>query len=76
MSTLVTGGGALRTGPLAMHPSVGFASLAKGYVNKEWRFLSDAPLCRFSAKKLGCEKCPLSDFFVGENELLVDVAIS
>ena len=29
----VTGGGALRTGPLAMHPSVGFASLAQVHSN-------------------------------------------
>ena len=28
---------------LAMYPSVGFASQARGYVSKEWRFLSDAP---------------------------------
>ena len=66
----VTGGGALRTGPLAMHPSVGFASLAKGYVNKEWRFLSDTPLCRLSEKKKsGCKKSPQSDILASEKEL-------
>ena len=64
----VTGGGALRTGPLAMHPSVGFASLAKGYVNKEWRFLSDAPPCRLSEKISEFEKCTQSDFFVSEKD--------
>ena len=65
----VTGGGALRTGPLAMHPSVGFASLAKGCVSKEWRFLSDTPLCRLSEKNSGCRKCPQSDLLVSEKEL-------
>ena len=65
----VTGGGALRTGPLAMHPSVGFASLAKGCVSKEWRFLSDTPLCRLSEKNSGCTKCPQSDFLVSGKEL-------
>ena len=65
----VTGGGALRTGPLAMHPSVGFASLAKGDVNKEWRFLSDTPLCRLSDKISGCKKCPQGNFLAYENEL-------
>ena len=51
-----------------MYPSVGFASQAKGYVNKERRFLSDAPLCRFSEKIPGCEKCHWSGFLVGEKE--------
>ena len=32
---------------LAMYPLVGFASQALGYVNKERRFLSDAPFRRF-----------------------------
>ena len=32
---------------LAMHPSVGFAFQAQGYVSKGRRFLSDAPLGRF-----------------------------
>ena len=52
-----------------MHPSVGFASQAKGYVNRALRFLSDAPLWRFSEKILGREKCPQSNFLIGENEL-------
>ena len=60
----------MRTGPLAMHPSVRFASLAKGYVNKEWRFLSHTPLCRLSEKKnSGCMKCLQSNFLVSEKEL-------
>ena len=54
---------------LATYPSVGFASQAKGCVNKEGRFLTDAPLCRFSEKILGCEKCPQSHFLIGEKEL-------
>ena len=52
-----------------MYPSVGFASQAKGYVNKDRRFLSDAPFCRLSEKILGCEKCPQSHFFIGEKKL-------
>ena len=32
---------------LAMHPSVGFAFQARGYVSKGRRFLSDAPSGRF-----------------------------
>ena len=52
-----------------MHPSVGFASLAKGDVNKEWRFLSDTPLYRLSDKISVCKKCPQGDFFVGEKDL-------
>ena len=52
-----------------MYPSVGFASQAKGYVNKERRFLSDAPLCRLSEKISGCKNCPQSDFLVSEKEL-------
>ena len=52
-----------------MHPSVGFASLAKGCVSKEWRFLSDTPLCRLSEKNSGCRKCPQSDLLVSEKEL-------
>ena len=54
---------------LAMHPSVGFASQAKGYVNKERRLLRDAPLCQFSEKTSGCKKCSQGDFFVGEQDL-------
>ena len=52
-----------------MYPSVGFASQAKGYVNKERRFLSDAPLWRFSEKILGREKFPQSDFLISEKKL-------
>ena len=52
-----------------MYPSVGFASQAKRYVNKERRFLRDAPLCKLSEKNLGCEKCPQSHFLIGEKEL-------
>ena len=52
-----------------MYPLVGFASQAKGYVKKERRFLSDAPLCRLSEKIPGCKKCPQSDFLVSEKEV-------
>ena len=57
-----------------MYPSVGFASQAKGYVNKELRFLSDAPLCRFPEKILGSEilgseKYPQRLFLIREKEL-------
>ena len=52
-----------------MYPSVGFAFQGKGYVNKALCFLGDAPLCRFSEKMPGCEKCSQSHFLLGEKEL-------
>ena len=51
-----------------MYPSVGFACQAKGCVNKERRFLSDAPFCQFSEKARGAKNAPQSDFLVGEKE--------
>ena len=52
-----------------MYPSVGFASQATGYVRKERRFLSDAPLCRLSDKTSGWKDCLQSDFLVSEKQL-------
>ena len=52
-----------------MYPWVGFASQAKGYVNKEGRFLDDAHLWRFSKKIPGRERCSQSHLLIGEKEL-------